>query len=76
MTQLSESVVRIVEKLSQQPGAIQEYEKLYIISQNLSQTDLEFCLSQHNLLNIFSHMDLSNGYKKIYQPNHVEKYRN
>ncbi len=62
MPDIPDSVAEIVGKVSQQPGTIEDYEKLNILLRNLSQDGLETAVSEHNLLNIFGHMDLSNGF--------------
>nr|CDS28960.2 26S proteasome non ATPase regulatory subunit 5 [Hymenolepis microstoma] len=50
-----------INRLANQTGSLKEYEDLYIVLRNLSRDDLEVAVTQCNLLDIFSHMDLSDG---------------
>lgn len=52
-----------IDKLAKQTGSLQEYQDLYIVLRNLSRTELEDAVSKHNLLDVFSYMDLSDGYE-------------
>ncbi|VDK38199.1 unnamed protein product [Taenia asiatica] len=54
-------VYETIDKLSRLSGTLQEYEDLYIMLRNLSRSELEDAVSKHNLLDIFGHIDLSNG---------------
>ena len=61
MTYPGSLVYDVIDKLSKQPGTIQEYEDLYIMLRNLSRDELGEAVSEHNLLDIFNYIDLSNG---------------
>lgn len=61
MTNPGSLVYDVIDKLSKQPGTIQEYEDLYIMLRNLSRDELGEAVSEHNLLDIFNYIDLSNG---------------
>ncbi|VDO10165.1 unnamed protein product [Rodentolepis nana] len=57
LPQCAESISR----LANQTGSLREYEDLHIVLRNLSRADLEVAVTQYKLLDIFSHMDLSDG---------------
>uniref|UniRef100_A0A5K3EIN4 26S proteasome non-ATPase regulatory subunit 5 n=1 Tax=Mesocestoides corti TaxID=53468 RepID=A0A5K3EIN4_MESCO len=61
MTQLQESASEIIDRVSRQPGSVQDYEKLNIILRNMSKAELQTAVSSHGLLDIFGQMDLSNS---------------
>ncbi|VDN11247.1 unnamed protein product [Dibothriocephalus latus] len=61
MAHIPRTVVEILEKVSRQPGTLQDYEKLYILLKNLPSAELEAAVSAYNLLDIFVYMDLDNN---------------
>lgn len=64
MTKLPQCA-ELIARLAHQTGSLQEYEDLYIVLRNLSRADLEVAVTQCNLLDIFNHMNLSNGYESF-----------
>ena len=61
MTESLGKVFETIDKLSKQPGTLDEYEDLYIMLSNMKRSDLEDAVTRHNLLDIFGHIDLTSG---------------